>query len=331
MFLTIFTSLLLSFSIRLGLAIALWPHRRTVMHQLLFFVQIFYMIWSFLVLACISIDDFETKVILTQMRQLFLPLLMPTWFLLAVGIFFKSTFQRIGAWRYAIFIPAFVVIAGNVASMLGLPFATEWIFYDFQSSDTTNGLLLFKYGSLMKFNFVYIYLLNVSVIVTLIYIAIRHTGLRRSSALLLLAASSTYIVVDFIGRRFFPELHLVQLSVATTWPGGLILFYVMAKLELLDVKGLAQQRVFESLPSPVVTVNPTGFFWDANASALDVLDLQKSMIGTAARSLPSLSPLIDGQKTVVLKNRIYQVFCHHLKFRGVKSNSCSQKNSNQNA
>ena len=154
----VFCSLLATFAICSGISAYIWSSRRSLPHRLLLLTQICYALWAFLVLAALNTESFELKIYLTKARQLFLPVVAPTWLYLVTRIFFRAWWEKWKGYLALIYVFPVIAILGNLASILDLSFAKEWVFYDFVASPVQSGLLRYKNGWLISSLFSYGYL-----------------------------------------------------------------------------------------------------------------------------------------------------------------------------
>lgn len=272
-------------------------------------------------MACMVTETFETKVILNHMRQLFIPWILPTWVIIALAAFFRPTYEKLGKKIYFLYVIPFFVVVGDLMALFGLPIAKDWIFYDIHLPENTYGLLLYQFGPVMKFNFFYLYF-QTAALYSIYFVAIAtQSKLRRTYALLLALGTTIHLSIHYIGRAILDDTLVVQLSVALLWPTIAILYYVITRLEFLDVRGLALQRVFEQLPNPVITIDPQGCIWEANGAARNAFKLDNSSLGLPAISFPALSPLLKKPDVLNLEDKIFHVHFHKLPLKSLQRNA----------
>ncbi|MDG0818176.1 sensor histidine kinase [Bdellovibrio svalbardensis] len=310
--LIIFASLILTFAICAGLSVYLWSARRSPLHRLVLFTQAAYALWAFLILMTSLATDYSHKVLLTEARQLFLPLLGPTWLLVGVGIFYRSFWDMLGKAKYLIYIFPCLVILGHLCSILDFPFAREWTFYDFSYSVSSLGLLKYKSGLLINLSFAYIYVCLATLYVLYLFTIFTKTGAKRKYATLLALAGLFSLALEVLGRVILNIPDMVQVGVAAIWPAAWTLHYAVTKMELLDIGALAYEKVFESLPSPVLIFDSSKNFWNGNKAAFEVFDLRTSMIGKPAETLPMWNGILNQKGLIEVKQKNYQIVRHDL-------------------
>lgn len=306
-FFIIYLSLLLTFTICTALAAYVWPYRRSTLHRFLIILQSIYALWALLVLFIIFVEDFESKILLTKARQLFLPFISPLWVVTVVGIFFSKFWEKWARWSVVLFLVPLVVVVGNLASMVGIPGAAQWTFYDFQKLEDSYGLLSYKSGPLISYYFNYLYVLLVFLYGIYIFAIIKGRGARKRYAVVLTLAATSHLFFDFSARYIFHNQAMIQFSVAAVWPMALGLYYSVTRLELLDISLLAQQRVYENLPSPVLIVAANSTFWDANKSAAKVFGIDSSIVGKKTSEIPELQELLESQGSLSVGDRQYRL------------------------
>lgn len=314
--LIVFSSLMLTFTVCMGLSSYLWRSRHSELHRLVLFTQVSYAMWAFLVLGTMIVPETSAKILLTQLRQTFLPALGPTWLLITVAIFYRPFWDRIGRWRYLIYIWPAIVIVGHTSTILGLPFADNISFHDFKIGENPWGLLSYKMGWLIRASFSYIGLAIIAIHIIYLFVIVTKPGAKRKYAILLLGTGSIHVALEFTGRLFLNNVALIQLSVASIWPAALALHYAVSRLELLDIGALAQESIFENLPSPIVICDTHGGLWNANRSAFAVLNLHTSQIGRPVEQIPLLNRLSSPDGFIEIQEEKYQIVQQELSLKG---------------
>jgi signal transduction histidine kinase len=311
-----FTSLILTFAICAGLSFFLWPARRSPLHKLVLISQLSYTLWAFLVIMIASADDLSHKIFFSQARLLFLPALAPTWVLIAVGIFNRSLWDKWGPKRNLIFVIPGLVILGQACVVFGFPFASEWTFYNFMPGDGNFGLLKYQTGWLMHIGFLYTYTCLLALYVLYTWVIFTKGGVKRKYAIIMAAAGLANIFMQLGGRFYFKIPEMQQLSVAAVWPAAIALYFSVTKLEFLDIGALAYEKVFESLPSPVLIFDSKENFWNANKAAFEVFGLKDAMKGELGQNLSVLAPVFSKNEFIEIQQKNYQVVRHNLQIKG---------------
>nr|WP_295904442.1 ATP-binding protein [uncultured Bdellovibrio sp.] len=303
------------------LSVLLWPYRRSTVHGFLLVTQIIHALWAFLVLSIFVTDDFETRVLLTRMRQLILPTVVSMGIVTIVMVFYRSFWERYKRYFVLLFIIPAITILGNMASILGFSFAEHLVFYNFQEFPGCKGLLSYSLGPLISINFIHgslgILLLNI-IYIHNVFCA---KGLRRKYAIYFLMGSMFSTTLDLWGMYLSPNPVAKQVSVGGFWVFCLIIYFAVTRLEFLDIKSLAQERVFENLPNPVVTLSPHGELWDANRAARELFFLKPSDQGRPLKNIPELCKLSRDPGNLTVQNKVHQVFHYELAIQGGESHA----------
>lgn len=316
----IYLSTALSFIICTVYATRSWSYRRSYTHGLIFLIEATYALWAFSIISVFAIEDMQFKIFMTHVRQLLLPLICPAWALLTAALFFPQFTMRMRRQLLLIFLLPVIVIAGNVMAMLGVPFAEKWIFYDFQLIPGLSGLVDFTRGSLLKTSFAYNIVCVAGAFGTSLYAFATLHGRRRLYALVLMLAGVWPVFLEAWARMISSgSIPWAQLTVLGLWPCVWGMHFAASRVDLLEIVSLAQQKVFEHLPSPVVILNTRGEYWDANLAAKRSLQLQDSWRGKTIAKIPVLAELSNAVGKYQITDRSFQVVRHTLDFHGGES------------
>lgn len=316
----IYLSTALSFIICTVYATRSWSYRRSYTHGLIFLIETTYAFWAFSLISVLAIENMQFKIFMTHARQLILPMVCPAWTLLTVALFFPEVSNRWRRYLLLIFLLPLVVIAGNLMAMLGLPFAEKWIFFDFHLIPDSGGLVDFARGQWLKTSFLYSFACVVAAFAIALYAFATLRGRRKLYALVLAVAGSWPIFLE-IWARMVPATNIpwIQLTVMGLWPCVWGMHFAASRVDLLEIVSLAQQKVFEHLPSPVVILNTRGEYWDANLAAKRSLQLQDDWRGKAVANIPVLAEIANTVGKYQIADRSYQVIRHTLDFHGGES------------
>lgn len=318
MFGTLLGSLIVTLLACTILAAHLWPYRRAVLPRKVLFTQACYILWCVSLLAAMTLETLPEKMFATHVRQLLLPLLVPTWLMLTVVLFLPDLWRKIGKWRLVIYVFPFIVILGNFLEMVGWPPAQGWIFYDFQTMPGLGGLPSFKRGPLLKASLTYgLVALGIQYAVYL-YSVFKYQGSRRVHALCLMGGGVLPVLLELVGHGVYGDLRFSQMTVVAMWPTIIALYLAVSRLELLDVTALAMERIFEELPGPVLILNPQGELWGMNRNAKIQLGLTSSCLGKRALDIPAMSEIMtsaDQGGAYESQGRNYQIEKRELTLR----------------
>ncbi|AHZ85328.1 two-component hybrid sensor and regulator [Bdellovibrio bacteriovorus] len=315
-FLLVFLSLMLSFSVCTVLSCFLWPYRRQLLHRLILSIQVTYAVWAFSVITVLVIDDMSVKIFLTHMRQLILPPLCATWALVGTAIFLPKLWGKVRRWYGVLYLFPAVVIVANALSMMGFPFAKEWIFFNFRLVDGFQGLPIFERSPLQKANLMYSFFWIFALYGVCFWVMATQKGPRRWHAFVMFLASLVPVGAEILGQTVFKlQPQFMQLTVAGIWPSMLALNYAVARGDVLEISTLAQRSVFDHLPNPVIVLNTHGEFWDCNQAAKKILELSEDDIGQRASQIPVIQEIIDCAESFAYAGRTFRIVEHKVQLK----------------
>lgn len=205
-------SLLFTFALCAGFSVYLWPYRRSPLHRILLLTQACYALWALWAILIFMTDDFETRMLLTRLRQVTNPLLAPTWIAMSLMVFHRALWERIKKWALALYIIPGLAMAVTVASILKVPWSDTLAFHDFKELPQGHGLLSYKVGPILAVNFAYAQICILVLYGTYLYNFIMARGLRRHYALWFALAGILHIGMDFAGKIFLKDPVITQTS-----------------------------------------------------------------------------------------------------------------------
>ncbi|MFV3409375.1 ATP-binding protein [Bdellovibrio bacteriovorus] len=315
----VFLSTALSFLISSVFAARSWAYRRSYIHRLVFIIEFGYALWAFSVISVFAIDNMAFKIFMTHVRMLGLPLLFPSWALLCAGLFLPGVSAKLRQYWYLVFLFPAVVISANLVAMVGLPAASKWMYYDFYLIPGMSGLVDFTRGPVVLAIFAFAALAIAVGFAFLMYAVFTLKGRRWQYAMVFLAAALWPFALEGLVLLSSGDLPLRQLKIAALWPFIWGLHYAASKGDVLEITSLAQQKVFEQLPGPVVILNARSEYWGGNAAALEMLGLKESWQGRLAAEIPVLRDIISGAERFQIHGLSYQIRRHNLDGDGQES------------
>lgn len=308
----VFLSTSLSFLISSIFAARSWVYRRSYIHRLVFIIELSYALWAFSLIGVLAIESSGFKIFMTHIRMLGLPLLFPAWCLLAAGLFLPRVSAKLRQYWYLIFLFPALAIAGNLLSMAGVPAASKWMYYDFYLIPGMGGLVEFTRGPLVRAVYAFGALTIAVGFAFLVYSVCTLKGRRWKYAVVFLAAALWPFALEGLVLLSSGDFPWRQLKIAVLWPFIWGLHYAANKGDVLEITSLAQQKVFEQLPGPVVILNARSEYWGGNAAALQILELHDSLRGRLAADIPLLQKIIAGGDRFQIHGHSYQVRRHFL-------------------
>ncbi|AFY01826.1 sensor histidine kinase [Bdellovibrio bacteriovorus] len=308
----VFLSTALSFLISSVFAARSWAYRRSYIHRLVFIIEFGYALWAFSVISVFAIDNMAFKIFMTHVRMLGLPLLFPSWALLCAGLFLPGVSAKLRQYWYLVFLFPALVIAANLLAMAGFPAASKWMYYDFYLIPGMSGLVDFTRGPVVLAIIAFAALTIAVGFAFLMYAVFTLKGRRWQYAMVFLAAALWPFALEGLVLLGSGDLPLRQLKIAALWPFIWGLHYAANKGDVLEITSLAQQKVFEQLPGPVVILNARSEYWGGNAAALEMLGLKESWQGHLAAEIPVLRDIISGAERFQIHGLSYQIRRHNL-------------------
>ncbi|WP_374080415.1 ATP-binding protein [Bdellovibrio bacteriovorus] len=298
------------------LAVRLWPYRHSLMHRLLLINQVAFILWTFWLLCIFAIPDFESRVLLTRLRPLVVAITPPNWVVMGLMVFYRDQWEKWKKWAVVIYIIPALTIFAAASSILNFSYAEHWVFYNFAEMPSGRGFLSYTFGPVIRVFFAFTLVCVSSLYIMYVHTAIKERGIKRRYAILFALGSSVHMSLEMYARYYVKDMLLMQLSVAYSWPMVMMFYFAVRRHEFLDIKTLAQERVFRNLPNPVITLTAQNELWDLNNAASKLLQLGPSDLGKPARQFPQLAKLTANSETVEYAGRIHQVFYHAIKVSG---------------
>lgn len=308
----IYLSTAISFLVSALYAVGSWSYRRSYLHRLVFVIEAGYALWAFSLISIMAVDDMQFKMFMTHLRTLVLPLMFPAWVLLAAALFLPDLSARLRRFWHWIFLFPVVVIVVNAAAMMGVPGLAPLFYSDFHEIPNLGGLVGFSRGPVIRATFVYSALCVIMAFAISVYAAIVLRGSRRKYATALVAVSLWPVILEIGILMTSSDLPWRQLKVMGLWPFIIGIHYAASRVDVFEITSLAQQRVFEGLPGPVVILNTRNEYWGGNTAAEKVLGLQRRWRGRPAQDIPVLAEILAGNGKYQVEGFNYQVLKHTL-------------------
>lgn len=308
----IYLSTAISFLVSALYAAGTWSYRRSYLHRLVFVIESSYAMWAFSLISIMAVDEMQFKIFMTHLRMLVLPLMFPAWALLAAALFLpelSAKFRRF--WRWIFLFPAIVIVA-NAAAMMGVPGMAELFYSDFHDIPAFGGLVGFTRGPLIRAVFVYSVLCTIIAFSIAVYAAVVLKGSRRKYATALVAVGLWPVLLEIGILMASSDLPWRQLKVMGLWPFIIGIHYAASRVDVFEITSLAQQRVFEGLPGPVVILNTRSEYWGGNTAAEKILGLQSRWRGRPAQNIPVLAEILASNGKYQVEGFSYQVLRHTL-------------------
>lgn len=310
----IYLSTVFTFLVSTHFAIGSWAYRRSYLHRLVFIIEASYAVWAFSLLSVLAVEDMQFKILISHSRHLILPLMFPSWALLTAALFVPALSRWLRRhWLLVFAFPA-AVIGVNVLVMAGVPAVEGWMLHDFYPLPDIGGLLGVSRGPVLRASFIYSAFCTVAAFGIALYAVLALRGSRRQYALVMMAIGIWPVVMEVVGLILPPEIPWRQLKVIGLWPFIWAVHYAASRVDMLEITSLAQQKVFERLPGPVVILNTRGEYWGGNQAAQSILGLGDHLKGRAADEVPILSGLLTTGDKYQTGGTTYQVLRHSLEF-----------------
>lgn len=255
-------------------------HRREI--RWLVLLNFSFCVVSFCSVMVFANNDFETMIFFSRLRFLGFAILAPAWLM-----FFTTGFGR---WKFLskplvtllLFVPGAVTL-----TMALIPALSVWLVRDYVPFEWQNvSVVSFKGGPWFPFHFF------ISVVLTLLgftfgFQMYRDTEDRakRRQILLLMAGGIAGISVDIYCVATNSPLRWLMLSSSCYLiPEGAI-FYAVIKQGLFNISTPARERIYRSIPDPMLIIDEMGCLRDLNSAAENLFELDRNAIGRAWNEL----------------------------------------------
>lgn len=308
----IYLSTVFTFLVSTIFAVGSWAYRRSYLHRLVFIIEASYAVWAFSLLSVLAVEDMQFKILMSHSRHLILPLMFPSWALLTAALFIPALSDWFRKYWMLIFAFPFCVIGVNVLVIGGVPAVEGWMLYDFHLLPDLGGLLGVSRGPVLRASFVYSAFCTVAAFAIALYAVISLRGSRRRYALVMMTIGVWPLLLELAGVVLPPEVPWRQLKVIGLWPFIWVVHYAASRVDMLEITSLAQQKVFERLPGPVVILNTRGEFWGGNQAAQSILGLGDHLKGRRAVEVPVLAGVMGANGKYQTRGTTYQVIRHSL-------------------
>lgn len=316
MFLFLQVSVLLSLVLTAVLCFQLWPHRKVLLPKVLLVNMSLYFMWAFWVALTLLAEDQNLRVVLTKVRQVTNPFITATWIIMAWVVFYRPFWDRYKKWSFAVYVLPTITSLCTVLSLFGWQSIEKLLAFDFQEIPSGGGLLSYQVGPLLKLQFLYGG--SILIILYAVYFLKLFSGKAhiRKYAFLFMAGGALPVLMELVGRYFINNNLLVQLNAGMSWSLVLVIYYGVSRLEFLNIKSFAQQRVFDNLPNPVLTLTPRMEIWDANAAAKKVFQIEDRNLGLSILGDKKFDFVFAKSDQMARGGKTYQIFRHEIRLQG---------------
>ena len=311
MIFTLKVCLLLSLVLTSALSIQLWAFRKVPLSRMLFINMILYSLWSLWVMLTLLAPDLETKIFFTKIRQMTNPYLVPIWIVIASMIFYRSFWDRFRKWVPILFI---IPLITSIISFSSL-FQTQLdplLNHHFELLPQGEGLLTYKVGPLLNINFLYQGIFLLVLYAIYIYNLFSPKKHLRQYAILFLIGGLVPVAMEVLFRYISTERYLIQLGAATSWVLALATYFGVTRLEFLNIKSYARDRILKLLPNPVLTITPRMELWDTNFAARELFQINKEDLGKDIRGAEKFHFMLSENPHLEINGTTFQIFRHEI-------------------
>lgn len=234
--------------------------------------------WCFCALMVIISPTIEEKIFYSRVKFFGICLLCPFWAVLTIWWFAEWKHRTKQIASVALMIPGFILFLTAV-----LPATRDLFITNFELLSRF-GATTVKYsdGPLFKAHSSYALFLAILLYGLIFYHSHIKSVIIRSQAWAIILASSLHTLLDLIGVLFKLDTRWFQLSLVALFPLTIVVFYSVYRYEFLDIIPLAKDRIFKTLPSPILVFSSSFRVWYFNEAAERVFGLSHIDIGKPA-------------------------------------------------
>lgn len=298
------------------LCFQLWPHRKLLQSKILLINMSFYFIWSFWVVLTLLTDDHDLRIIFTKVRQVTNPFITTTWVMMACVLFYKPIWVRYKKWLSILYVLPVITSVASLLSIFKVNGVEPLLAQNFQEIPSGAGLLAYQTGPLLKVQFLYGSILIFILYSCYVLNLFSKNKRNRQYALFLSLGGVAPVFLEWGGRYYLDNTLLVQMNAGMSWTLVLFVYYGVTRIEFLNIKAFAQQRVFENLPNPVLTLTPRMEIWDANLAAKELFSIEDENIGMEVLSDERFDFVASCPDKVNRLGKTYQLLKHEIPLRG---------------
>lgn len=274
-----FGSSILSFE----LAMHAWAKRRNEYSTAFFALMVLAGCWSLFSGMHLVIRDFELKVLISNIKFLFIVPLPVTWALMAAWYADIKISRRTVKWLFVMPSITMVLIATN-----------QWHHAVFIANDpfVLEGFTTIarEYGFWFWTNMAYSYFMVMAGFLIFLREVIKTRGHVRVQALIMMAGSAMPLISNmlyFLGPGAFLYLDWTPVSFAAS---GIFFYIGMFRYRMLDLMPIAREKIITSMDDGVVITDPDGYILEVNRATERLLD--QGSVASTGRSITHLLPFL---------------------------------------
>jgi PAS domain S-box-containing protein len=284
-----FASSILSFE----LAMHAWTKRRNAYSNAFFAVMLFAGFWSLLSGMHLVVADFDTKVLVSSIKFLFVVLLPVIWFLMAAWFTDFPVSKRMIGVLFVVPVVSLGVLATN-----------DWHHLFFVSNQPFEmerfTTIAREYGGWFWVNMGYSYLMVLGGFLMFFRKVVTSRGYVRVQALIMMVGSAFPLLFNafyFLGPAAFLFLDWTPVSFAAS---GVFFFLGMFRYRMLDLIPIAREQIIKSMDDGVIVTDPEGHILDFNDATGRLLDsTDTAVIGKHVTSvMPFIGPVWNAASQV---------------------------------
>ncbi|MDA0875015.1 MAG: ATP-binding protein [Bacteroidetes bacterium] len=275
-----FASSILSFE----LAMHAWTKRRNAYSNAFFAVMLCAGLWSLFSGLHLVVEDFDIKVLISNIKFLFIAPLPVLWLLMAAWFTDFRIGKRMAAALFALPVLSLVLIATNGSHHLFFvsnePFEMERF--------TT---IAREYGPMFWVNMGYAYLMILGGFLLFLRKVVTSNGFVRVQALIMMVGSAfplLFNVFYFLGPAAFLFLDWTPVSFAAS---GVFFFVGMFRYRMLDLIPIAQEQIIKAMDDGVIVTDPEGHILDMNDATGKLLEAERTRF--TGKQILSVLPFIQ--------------------------------------
>lgn len=229
---------------------------------------------SFCTLNTYIVKDFDLTVLFSRSRFLGFALLGPSW-LMFMSVIFQKWAWLSRKWVTAIiFTPALLTIIISMTPSLAHLHVTD--FAPFVVQDIS--VVSFKQGPWFKYYILWSYFLTMAAFVLGFFIFKNGSWHKRRQASVLMLGSALSVSVDIYCIATNSPLRWLTITSITFLFTQMGVIYATFRYRLLEITPFALNKIFNTLPDPILITDAEGNIQDANTSAQKIFELPQNFI-----------------------------------------------------
>lgn len=265
------------------LAMHAWAKQRNAYSKAFFALTLLTGFWSLFSGLHLVIQDFELKVLVSDIKFLFIVPLPVTWALMAVWYADIKISARTIRWLYVMPVITLVLIATNQWHHAVFSTPEPFVLDNFTT-------VARDYGFWFWTNMAYSYLMVMGGFVVFLSQVLRTRGHVRGQALIMMAGSALPLISNvlyFLGPGAVLYLDWTPVSFAVS---GIFFYIGLFRFRMLDLMPIAREQIITSMEDGMVITDPEGYILEVNRATEKLLE--QGNVASTGRNITHLLPFL---------------------------------------